>query len=103
MLTISAYIALILAHLRQAVAAFAARLQLHSLAYHLANFLHTLALPDEVKQWSLTTLRVRLVHRELDPPPLIVKVQGLGPCWGLGRSPILSNLSSKHPCSGDNS
>ena len=42
-------------------AANAARLQLHALAYNLANFLRTLALPEEVKQWSLTTLRDRLV------------------------------------------
>jgi hypothetical protein len=42
-------------------AANAARLQLHALAYNVANFLRTLALPDEVKQWSLTTLRERLV------------------------------------------
>src|SRR5215203_1209771 len=42
-------------------AANAVRLQLHALAYNLANFLRTLALPDAVKQWSLTTLRERLV------------------------------------------
>jgi hypothetical protein len=42
-------------------AANAVRLQLHALAYNLANFLRTLALPAEVKQWSLTTLRDRLV------------------------------------------
>jgi Transposase DDE domain group 1 len=42
-------------------AANAVRLQLHALAYNLANFLRTLALPDAVKQWSLTTLRDRLV------------------------------------------
>ena len=42
-------------------AANAVRLQLHALAYNLANFLRTLALPEEVKQWSLTTLRERLV------------------------------------------
>ena len=30
-------------------------------AYNLANFLRTLALPHQVKQWSLTTLRERLV------------------------------------------
>ncbi len=39
----------------------AVRLQLHALAYNLANFLRTLALPEEVKYWSLTTLRDRLV------------------------------------------
>ena len=42
-------------------AANAVRLQLHALAYNLANFLRTLALPAEVAQWSLTTLRERLV------------------------------------------
>jgi len=42
-------------------AANAVRLQLHALAYNLANFLRTLALPAEVSQWSMTTLRERLV------------------------------------------
>ena len=37
------------------------RLQLFSLAYNLANFLRRLALPHEVKHWSLTTLREKLV------------------------------------------
>ena len=39
----------------------AVRLQLHALAYNLANFLRTLALPEEVQHWSLTTLREKLV------------------------------------------
>ena len=34
----------------------AVRLQLHALAYNLGNFMRTLALPDTVEQWSLTTL-----------------------------------------------
>jgi Transposase DDE domain group 1 len=37
------------------------RLQLHALAYNLANFLRTLALPEGVEHWSLTTLREKLV------------------------------------------
>jgi hypothetical protein len=37
------------------------RLQLHALAYNLANFLRTLALPERVEHWSLTTLREKLV------------------------------------------
>ena len=37
------------------------RLQLHALAYNLANFLRTLALPKEVEHWSLTSLREKLV------------------------------------------
>ena len=38
----------------------AVRLQLHALAYNLANFMRTLALPKEVEHWSLTTLREKL-------------------------------------------
>ncbi len=37
------------------------RLQLHALAYNLGNFLRTLALPEAVKHWSLTTLREKLI------------------------------------------
>ena len=39
------------------IVANAVRLQLHALAYNLANFMRTLALPKEVEPWSLTTLR----------------------------------------------
>ncbi len=39
----------------------AVRLQLHALAYNLGNFMRTLALPEEVEHWSLTTLREKLV------------------------------------------
>ncbi len=39
----------------------AVRLQLHALAYNLANFLRTPALPADVEHWSLTTLREKLV------------------------------------------
>jgi len=39
----------------------AVRLQLHALAYNLGNFLRTLALPEEVQNWSLTSFRNRLV------------------------------------------
>ena len=42
-------------------AADAGRPHLHALAYNLADFLRTLAPPAEVAQWSLTTLRERLV------------------------------------------
>ncbi len=37
------------------------RLQLHILAYNMGNFLRTLALPDEVERWSMTTLREKLI------------------------------------------
>jgi DDE family transposase len=43
------------------MSANAVRLQLHALAYNLANFFRTLVLPDEVERWSLTTLRERVV------------------------------------------
>jgi len=37
------------------------RLQLFALAYNLGNFLRQLALPREVKHWSLTTLLEKLI------------------------------------------
>ena len=42
-------------------AANAARLQLHALAYNLGNFLRTLATPEPIKDWSLTTLKEKLI------------------------------------------
>ncbi len=39
----------------------AVRLQLHSLAYNLGNFMRTLALRKEVEHWSLTALREKLI------------------------------------------
>jgi Transposase DDE domain group 1 len=39
----------------------AVRLQLHALAYNLANFLRTLARPGEVERWSGTSLREKVV------------------------------------------
>jgi hypothetical protein len=40
----------------------AVRLQLHALAYNLGNFLCTLAAPDPIKGWSLTSLRDKLIR-----------------------------------------
>jgi len=37
------------------------RLQLHALAYNLANFLRTMVLPTAIADWSLTSLRERLI------------------------------------------
>ena len=42
-------------------AANAVRLQLHALAYNLGNFLRTLATPEPIKDWPLTTLKERLI------------------------------------------
>jgi hypothetical protein len=33
------------------------RLQLHALAYNLGNFLRTLATSEQIKDWSLTSLK----------------------------------------------
>ncbi len=54
-------------------AANAVRLQLHALAYNLANFLRTLVTPTEIETWSLTSLRERLIKtgaRLVAPRPL---------------------------------
>jgi hypothetical protein len=37
------------------------RLQLHTLAYNLGNFLRTLAKPEPIKDWSLTSLKEKLI------------------------------------------
>ena len=42
-------------------AANAVRLQLHVLAYNLGNFLRTLATPEPIKDWSLTSLKEKLI------------------------------------------
>src|SRR5262245_62757387 len=42
-------------------AANAVRLQLHALAYNLGNFLRTLATPEPIKDWSLTSLTEKLI------------------------------------------
>jgi Transposase DDE domain group 1 len=39
----------------------AVRLQLHALAYNLGNFLRSLAIPKAIAEWSLTTLREKLI------------------------------------------
>ena len=39
----------------------AVRLQLHALAYNLGNFLRTLATPEAIADWSLTSLREKLI------------------------------------------
>jgi hypothetical protein len=39
----------------------AVRLQLHTLAYNLGNFMRTLAMPKTAEPWSLTSLREKLI------------------------------------------
>lgn len=45
----------------QDFAANAVQLQLYTLGYNLANFLRTLVLPDSISDWSLTSLRDRMI------------------------------------------
>src|ERR1700704_4027057 len=42
-------------------AANAVRLQLHALAYNLGNFLRTLATPAPIEDWSMTSLKEKLI------------------------------------------
>ncbi len=42
-------------------AANAVRIQLHVLAYNLGKFLRTLATPEPIKDWSLTSLNEKLI------------------------------------------
>jgi hypothetical protein len=46
-------------------AANVVRLQLHALAYNLGNFLRTLATPEAIKDWSLTSLKDEAPERAL--------------------------------------
>ncbi len=46
---------------RHTFAANAFHLQLHALAYNLGNFMRTVALLESVKQWSLTSLKEKLI------------------------------------------
>src|SRR5262249_38982573 len=47
--------------LNSVASANAVRLQLHALAYNLGNFLRTLATPEPIKDWSLTSLKDKLI------------------------------------------
>jgi hypothetical protein len=42
-------------------AANAVQLHLHALAYNVGNFLRTLATPEPIKDWSLTSLKEKLI------------------------------------------
>jgi len=42
-------------------AANVVRLQLHALTYNLGNFLRTLATPEPIREWSLTSLKEKLI------------------------------------------
>ena len=46
---------------RRTFDANAVRIQPHALAYNLGNFLRTLATPEPIKDWSLTSLKEKLI------------------------------------------
>jgi hypothetical protein len=52
-------------------AANAVRLQLHALAYNLGNFLRTLATPEPIKDWSLSSLKEDLIKIGAKPDALV--------------------------------
>jgi len=67
------------------------RLQLHALAYNLATFMRTLALPEAVKHWSLTSLRQKLVKigsQDRRPRPVRHVPDGRGCGAEPGRLPV---------------
>jgi hypothetical protein len=58
-----------------------ARLQLHALACNLGNFLRTVATPKPIKDWSLTSLKDKLIKigKGGEPWPLHRLPDGRGP------------------------
>ncbi len=73
-------------------AANAVRLQLHALAYNLGDFLRTLAAPEPIQDWSLTSLKEKLIK-------IGAKVVSHGRLCRLpdGRSRDSENTLRRHP------
>ncbi len=57
------------------MAANAVRLQLHALAYNMAYFLRTRALPADMATWSLTSLHEKVV--EIGAKVILERIQDL--------------------------
>jgi len=68
----------------RAAALISVRLQLHALAYNLGNFLRTLATPEPIKDWSLTSLNDAGFKRYF-----VVSIAGWADAFEL-RNPSLS-------------
>ena len=77
-------------------AANAVRLQLHALAYNLANFMRTLALPEAVKQWSLTSLREEKPHQDRREGCELWPLRHLPDGRGRGAEGIVPGHSTAH-------
>ena len=77
------------------------RLQLHALAYNLGNFLRTLVLPTAIADWSLTSLRDRMIKigtvnsRRLLATPFSVTAHSDNSCWTRYRS-LTAGISIFH-------
>jgi hypothetical protein len=83
-------------------AAHAARFQLHALAYNLGNFLRPLATPEPMRDWSLTTLKEKLIkiqdRREGGAPRPLCRLPDGG---GRGsESPVRGHLEDDSGTSG---
>ena len=70
-------------------------LQLHALAYNLGKFLRTLATPEPIKDWSLTTLKEKLIK-------IGAKVVICGRVERFGRPlsyvrPLIGDRELRHP------
>jgi hypothetical protein len=84
-------------------AANAVRLQLHALAYNLGNFLRTLARPEPIKEWSLTSLKempAKMARSALLQPfgmPVeAAVVRAANPtCQNIGNSPKFATVRRK--------
>jgi hypothetical protein len=76
-------------------AANAVRLQLHALAYNLGNFLRTLATPEPIRDWSLTSLKEKAddLRANLDQLRLLCRLPD-----GRGRHP--QNSVRRYPAAG---
>ena len=86
-------------------AANAVRLQLHVLAYNFGNFLRTLATPEPIKDWSLTSLASDNVRRKIadlrelgfaDP---IKMITSFPPILGLGIDNIRGKIAVREEIS----
>ena len=71
------------------------RLQLHSLAYNLGNFLRTLATPEPIKDWSLTSLKDKLIK-------IGAKVMSHGRYVVFQMAEVIHPLASGLPASSEN-
>ena len=81
-------------------AANAVRLQLHALAYNLANFFRTLATPEAIERWSLTSLRERLIKTGAGLTPIgrYATTRCLDPTRDNTKDPRLQGVQDSEGC-----